>query len=105
MDKPNTTMPIIATAAKASNLSIVKTLFTTVPHFVPSAFKPEITQMQSKATSLSAQRGVVSFGCKERKRMRLMYSAKMMAMIAAPPGFKVVMAVQEKRNAHRGPKM
>lgn len=34
-----------------------------------------------------------------------MYSAKMMAMIAAEPGFNAVIAVHEKRNAESGPKI
>lgn len=55
------------------------------------------------ATSLSAHIGVVSFGCNDRKRIRSMYSAKIIAIIAAPPGFSVVIAVHENRNADNGP--
>jgi hypothetical protein len=39
------------------------------------------------------------------KKTRLIYSAKMIAMMAAEPGLRAVIAVQEKRNAGSGPKM
>ena len=96
-------MPIIATAANAINFNNVNTLFTIVPHLVPMALSPVISHTQSTATTLSAQIGVVSFGCNRRKRTRSMYSAKMIAIIAAPPGFNVVIALHEYRNAERGP--
>jgi hypothetical protein len=39
------------------------------------------------------------------KNTRLIYSAKMMAMMAADPGLSAVIAVQEKRKAESGPKI
>jgi hypothetical protein len=96
-------MPIIATAANAVNFNNVNTLFTIVPHFVPIALSPVITHTQSTATTLSAQSGVVSLGCNRKKSIRSTYSAKIIAIIAAPPGFNVVIALHEYRNAERGP--
>lgn len=98
-------MPIIATAANAINFNNVKTLFTTVPHFVPMEFNAVTIHTTITPTSLSAHNGVVSFGFRERKRMRSIYSAKIMAIIAAEPGLNAVIAVQEKRKADRGPKI
>ena len=96
-------MPIIATAANATNFNNVNTLFTIVPHLVPIALSPVITHTQTTATTLSAQIGVVSFGCNRRKRIRSTYSANIIAIIAAPPGFSVVIALHEYKNADRGP--
>lgn len=68
-------------------------------------FNAVIIQIHVNATNLSAQIGVVSLGLSDMKKTRLMYSAKMMAMMAAEPGFSAVIAVQEKRNADNGPKI
>jgi hypothetical protein len=94
---------MIAIAANAKSFNSVKTLLTIVPHFVPIAFRADIIHMHNTATSLSAQSGVVSFGCSEKNRIRSTYSAKMIAMIAAEPGFKATIAVHENRKDHNGP--
>jgi len=63
------------------------------------------THIHVNATNLSAHIGVVSLGLTDMKKTRLIYSAKMIAMMAAEPGLRAVIAVQEKRNAGSGPKM
>ena len=98
-------MPIIATAANAINFNNVNTLLTIVPHLDPIAFNAVTSHTTSTPTTLSAQRGVVSFGFNDRKRMRLTYSAKMIEIMAADPGRNAVIAVQENRKADKGPKM
>src|SRR5215471_2594004 len=99
---PKTTIPIIATAINVVTLVTANTLFTIVPHCEPIAFCPMTIQTDINATSLSAQRGVVSFGFKDQNRTRLMYSPKMMASIAADTGFVAVIVVQENKKEKRG---
>ncbi len=78
---------------------------TIVPHRDPIAFNAVTNQIHDNAMILSAQMGVVSLGFRDMKITRLVYSAKMIAMMAAEPGFSAVIAVQEKRKAGRGPKI
>ena len=100
---PNTTIPIMATAINVVTLVIANKLFTIVPHCEPIAFCAITIQTHINATSLSAQKGVLSFGFKDQNRTRLMYSPKMMASIAAETGFVAVIVVQENKKAERGP--
>jgi hypothetical protein len=102
---PSTTIPIIATAANATSLTKVNTLFTIVPHRDPIALRQATIQTQITATNLSAQSGVLSFGASRRKSIRFTYSANIIAMIAADPGFNAVIAVHENKNADKGPKI
>jgi hypothetical protein len=62
-------------------------------------------QMHINATSLFAQKGVVSFGFNDQNMIRLMYSPQMMASMAAETGLVAAIVVQENMKAGRGPKI
>src|SRR5947207_6902492 len=100
---PSTTIPIIATVINVVTLVTANKLFTIVPHCDPIAFCAMTIQTDINATSLFAQKGVVSLGFMDQNRIRLMYSPKMMASIAAETGFVAVIVVQENMKAVRGP--
>ena len=96
-------MPMTKTPSRATNLRNMKTSALRVPSLVDTQFRAVTTTSPARAMALFSQALASTASAPMAARTR--YSPKMMAMMAADPGFSTVTAHQVNRKPAHSPKI